>query len=480
MGDKTLGMSLDITPVLAKSKDFEYLVMTFDPIFGDLLRVLEVVKEFITRNDLIIYGGTALDMALRLKGDRIYPDELPSDLDFYSPNNIEHAYQIADILYKMGFKSVRAIMASHIHTMRVDMIDDHFVADLSYQPQEVFNVISTLKYKGMRIVHPYFQRIDQHSALSFPYDNPPKEVIFARWRNDVKRFNLAAKYYPEPDYVPSAVPVKLKVARFPIISRAVYAGFGAYALIYYHFDVLTDNVINRVQNNPDFGELTKQIIRSDIKIDESTIEFHTLNDTLEIMHYDIEKCSFELELTDIKLYEPFGSMIPEKATGIFRDKNITILGNKHRLIAINSIDINGVKFRTLNVQPVLKYFLSMYYILINDKKNKHNDSVALMYLQYYKSLLAMINVIELLISNEILQSNCIHESPLFLSIETYGNENISLATEVAMQRLNAELNDIPMQSVPINYYPERSNGKPHPVFDYSSSVHFCERGRQKI
>ena len=142
--------------VFERSKEFEFLVTSYDPVFEDLIEAIEVVKKFIIDHKLIIYGGSAIDYALRLKGDKIYPDDLLKvpDLDMYSPNNVEHSYQLADIFYKMGYKEARAINALHMETMRVDLVDNHFIADITYRPPELFETLPYLEYKGMRIIHP--------------------------------------------------------------------------------------------------------------------------------------------------------------------------------------------------------------------------------------------------------------------------------------------------------------------------------------
>lgn len=469
---------IDITPAKSQGKALEYKYLTYDPAFNDINKMLDVIREFITKNNLIVYGGTALDMALRMHGDKIYPDELPSDLDFYSAENIKHAYEIADILFKLGYNDTRTIMAAHIHTMRVDLDLDHYIADISYQPKEVFDIISTLKYQNMRIVHPFYQRIDQHSALSYPYDNPPKEVIFARWRTDIKRFNLSSKYYKFPaEYDNKIKKLTLQREQFPIWKKIVYSGFAAYALIYYHFDLLTSSLLtsnlltNNLQSSLQKGQNNK-IIRADIIITDNLISFETLNNTAEVIHFDVLKCSEELKLTDIKLYEPFGSLIPEKVTGYLTEtKKITIVGNKHRLISVNSIQINGYKLRMLNVQPLLKYFLALFYINVKTDKQLANT-----YLEYYFSLIEMINVIEKLIIDKEISIDDINGSPLFLSIETYGSDNVSLSTEVQLGRLYAEIDNKELEPLPINYYPARSFDKHRPTYDYNSSHYFRERG----
>ena len=38
--------------------------------------------------------------------------------------------------------------------------------------------------------------IDQHRALSLPYENPPWEVVMHRWKKDAKRYDLLYSIYP--------------------------------------------------------------------------------------------------------------------------------------------------------------------------------------------------------------------------------------------------------------------------------------------
>ena len=165
------------------------------PNYNDINKALEITKEFIITRKLIMTGGTAIDMALRLKGDRLYSNSKQPDYDLYSSDNINDAYELGSILCKNGLINVSCINAFHLTTMavRVDFVN---VADFTYCPDTVLKRMPTLKYGKFTIVHPHWQMIDQHSALSFPYTNPGKEVIFQRWEKDMKRYNMLHKHYP--------------------------------------------------------------------------------------------------------------------------------------------------------------------------------------------------------------------------------------------------------------------------------------------
>jgi len=425
---------------LDKGKEIEQNVLEFDPVYDNMLKANELVKEFIITNGLIIYGGTAIDMALRLLGDKIYPDNMFPDLDFYSPNNTTHAYQLADILYHNGFKECRVINALHMKTMKVDIIDNHFIADISYQPEEIFNLIPTLTYNGMKIVHPLFQSIDTHSALCFPYDGAPKEVIFARWKKDISRFQLLSKYYPI--VTENVVTIGKKISIPITMRKQVLSGIIAYAFMCKKFT-------EKLQSKP--------AINIQLLITDSIITFDTIqlpeSDYIDIVHFDIEKAAAQLSLNDIKIYEPVGSILPMKLIGRMSNHDVRILSTKNKLLSIDTFHTDHGSFRIVNSQFLLKYFLAMYFA--------HNSPG---YLALYDSLLSMVLT---------------EDSPLGLSIDTYGNDNVDISKQVLLNKLYSDLYDDVPFIIPSNYYPNRNIPimRPHPPFNPDDSEFFRENGK---
>jgi hypothetical protein len=63
-------------------------------------------------------------------------------------------------------------------------------------PKVIFDNLPTLLYRDIVIIHPHYQMIDQHKALTMPYENPPWEVISNRWKKDTIRYDLLYEYYP--------------------------------------------------------------------------------------------------------------------------------------------------------------------------------------------------------------------------------------------------------------------------------------------
>lgn len=174
---------------------YKNLITTRNESYNEITKALKLVEKFIIEKKLVLVGGMAIDLALKLKGDRIYNDNQVPDYDFYSTDHAADAYELGSLLCKEGFENVQCISALHITTMRV-RVDFETVADITYCPVEVFNKIPTLNYNKLKIVHPHWQMIDQHIALSKPFENFGREVIFHRWEKDMERYDKLYSYYP--------------------------------------------------------------------------------------------------------------------------------------------------------------------------------------------------------------------------------------------------------------------------------------------
>ena len=65
--------------------------------------IIKVVEEFLKRKKLVCYGGTAINNILPPDAQFYDRDiEIP-DYDFYSPNALEDAVELANIYYKLGY-----------------------------------------------------------------------------------------------------------------------------------------------------------------------------------------------------------------------------------------------------------------------------------------------------------------------------------------------------------------------------------------
>lgn len=164
--------------------------------YGNISRALDIVRDFIVAKNRIIYGGMSIDISLRAAGEAgIYPpDEVP-DYDFMSPDFYADSIELAGILHAAGFAEVNSINGTHVSTRRVRLGSDS-VADITYTPPAIYAAMPTVTHDGFRVVHPDFQRMDMHRALSLLLEKPPREVIQQRAAKDYKRYQLLDGAYP--------------------------------------------------------------------------------------------------------------------------------------------------------------------------------------------------------------------------------------------------------------------------------------------
>jgi len=486
--------------ILDENKEnYELACTRTDPYYEDWLRAIDVVKAFIREHKLIIYGGTAIDYALRLKGDNIYSDEANAipDLDFYSPDNVGHAYILADKFYDMGFESARAITATHLTTMRVDIGRNHWVADISYMPQKVFDNMPYIMYDNMRVIDPLIQRGDVHSSLSFPYDNPPREVIFARWSKDIKRFNKLDDKYPITLGDDTEDELKLMKTSIKCINF-IFSGFLAYNVYYSVYKQIYEGYIKNDIISKDDKSMAKTIFTENVIPGTTEIKA----DCVEFLGYD--KADFvifdsEDELGDYKLLkkECYMPILPVKnyysLCGMDEKYKTSVDFAKigKSLLSIHKYILDGKTIRMANPQFIMMYFLTEFH----SKNILKTSSKPGLYLKYYLSLLNMIRHVEYMYatSNSIEIDDSEVQDPVIVdhlmedlawlfmpSHITAGKYNISESSEMMLMRTISNYDDVWLDlNAPMNYKPEiaRKKNSAPPTFNYEKNINFNKQGQ---
>ena len=348
-------------------------------------------------------------MALRLKGKSIYDDNEIPDYDFLSPNNIEDAYDLVEILYKKGYKNLGTIKGIHVQTMRIKT-DFNFVADISYMPKIIFDNIPTLDYNGLKIIHPHYQIMDIHLSFSFPYDSPPMETIFHRFQKDLIRYNKLIEMYPIPTIKFNTkftqYPMKESILRFPK-KHIVLSGFPAFFAIKEMLDALCDKC------------KVKKLILPQHK--NNFNEFIFQNPT--VVTQDPQKLFLTLEIREFRKHYPFMNIFPESYVVKDGDMNgLEVLNVKTNLLAIHHFKEN---IDIACNQQILLYFLFKYYYTNNE-----------MYKKYYQMLLEMLDYGAKLVNSLIKQNSpdFILSTPFCISPMVYGEENYNAAYLVKLSQ----------------------------------------------
>ena len=189
MSEKDIERSLEI---LKKSqKDIE--VSQGEKLVSNptIQEIISIVEQFLIKKKLICYGGTAINNVLPEK-DQFYDlkREIP-DYDFFSPNSLDDAKELADIFYKKGFNDVEAKSGMHTGTYKV-FVNFIGVADITFIEPELFKSLmrEAIERKGILYAPINFLRMSMYLELSRP------DGDVSRWEKVYKRLLLFNKNFP--------------------------------------------------------------------------------------------------------------------------------------------------------------------------------------------------------------------------------------------------------------------------------------------
>ena len=153
--------------------------------------IINTVERFIIAKRLVCYGGTAINNIMP-EQYRFYNTniEIP-DYDFYSPNAIDDARELADIFFKMGYNEVEAKSGAHPGTFKV-FVNFMAIADITNMERTLFKTLQSRAFvKGdIHYAPTDFLRMAMYLELSRP------EGDVSRWEKVLKRLTLLNKAYP--------------------------------------------------------------------------------------------------------------------------------------------------------------------------------------------------------------------------------------------------------------------------------------------
>lgn len=474
-------------------------------------RALEIVRKFIVERGLILFGGLAIDYALRLRGQSLYPEDERPDFDVLSPRSVDDAYDLADILSSAGFEMVGVVRGIHVQTMRV-RTDFVWVADIGYAPAAVFSRIPTLELRGMRFVHPTFQRMDMHLAFCFPFNGPPHEDVFHRWRKDLERFNRLEGLYPL-DRVSLPAGEALRVVRAQSAAAVVCErgarcavalhGFAAYALL--------RGALEELAAAPAFAHLVpagRERIPSLALVfpDAHSFAVEVPDGVAALAHVAGPDPASIVGDRPAQWFEPYMDLCPESVQA----GPLVVRSTKGRLLATTPIRVRlGDETKGAPGTPETSgadldvNIVTPQYLLLHFLYEAHRaDGVAReTYLAYYAHTLEILRAAEEAYAawgRELgegpgVSGTALAEfaaSPFAPMVHTMGEANTNSAYVIKIATWAAKLQDSPpaalhldpgiasfLEGLPANYYP--ASGKARPSFDYSRSPLFRRAGERR-
>ena len=150
-----------------------------------------IIKKFIIDNNLILYGGTAIDLLLP-KDKKIYKkDEKLFDYDVYSDDAYNVGVKLVDLLVKNKYKYVQLREAAFTQSTFKIFIENLPVFDITNLSKEQFTVYSkfTKSRQQMLLVGPEILIRDMCAQLSQPH------ISYFRLEKTYDRYNLFNDVY---------------------------------------------------------------------------------------------------------------------------------------------------------------------------------------------------------------------------------------------------------------------------------------------
>lgn len=333
------------------SKIYENVALQRIRGIDEIRRALVIVELFVKMQKLPLYGGMAIDYALKLNGhEGIYTDDLIPDYDFFSPDSLSHSYAIALVLAKENYPLTNVINAIHPTTRKVRIDKAHAVADVSYMPLPYFDRIPLLNYKSFIIVHPDFQRIDLHRSLSLLYEGAPRENWRNRMSKDVKRLLLLDKYCPMSSH--ESADSSIFKDRFIDIFNCPCEVDCAKAIAQLDDSVcITGDLAYYIYMRITGGDVIEKC------------------NIVEVLVNDFD--SFELP-PDCEFYNKTFDIFADSA--VCSQKKTVYYNNDGQLVSAGLVSIDGRNYKVANIHYVMASLLYKYFMLRNiDYLNKYNN-----------------------------------------------------------------------------------------------------------
>ena len=315
----------------------------------DVQRMLTIVEDFIIKKKLVCYGGTAINNILPKYAQFYKRDiELP-DYDFFSPNALDDAKELADIYYKAGYTDVEAKSGVHYGTFKV-FVNYIPIADITYLHPVIYKSISkeAIQIAGIKYAPPDYLRMAMYLELSRPAGD------VSRWEKVSKRLAILNKFHPMKltkncNMIDFSKKIDLKMKdneRLHLLLRDIFIDngsvfFGGYSTHLYS-KYMPEKKQHLVDSIPDFDIIAEDIDKC-VMIVKERLKAEHIDNVKAIKHAAI------------------GEIIP---------KHIEIKVGKHSMAYIyepiachsyNEVTIDDKPVRIATIDTILAFYLSFLY-----------------------------------------------------------------------------------------------------------------------
>ena len=310
--------------------------------------MVNIVEQFLRNNNLICYGGTAINNILP-KHEQFYDKtfELP-DYDFFSTDAVNSAKELADQYAKSGFTNIEAKSGQHFGTYKV-FVNYVPIADITQMPEQIFKKlkVDSIKIYGILYAAPNYLRMSMYLELSSPNGD------VSRWEKILKRLILLNKHYPLYASKCSEIEIQRKIEKtnengdhIYNIVRLAFADqgivfFGGYALSLY----------------------TKSMPKKEKGVVAQIPDFDALAEDPEMVCNIVKERLIDHKIKNIKIvkHSNVGEIIPEHCELIVGRNTIAFIYKPFACHSYNEIEHENTKIKIATIDTMLYYYLAFLY-----------------------------------------------------------------------------------------------------------------------
>jgi hypothetical protein len=315
----------------------------------EIKRMIKIVEQFISKKQLICYGGTAINNILP-DYDKFYDNniEIP-DYDVFSHDALNIAKELVDVFGDLGFEDVVAKSGAHYGTFKV-YVNFQSIMDITSIPKKLFMTLkkNAIKINNILYSPPNYLKMSMYLELSRPEGNT------SRWEKVYKRLVLLNKHYPitdkkcadnfqrkmENNYINNHDNIYDIVKKVFIEQEVVF--FGGYAISLYS-NYMPKHIKQRIYKIPDFD----------------VISFNA-EKIANIIKYKLNN----IDINNVKIIKkkPLGEVLPTHYEIKIGIDTIAFIYEPIACHSYNITYINEQKIKIATIDTLLSFYLAFLYI----------------------------------------------------------------------------------------------------------------------
>jgi hypothetical protein len=315
--------------------------------------MIKIVENFLREKKCICYGGTAINNILP-KSVQFYNRDIEiPDYDFFSPNALKDAKELANIFYNAGYKDVEAKSGVHIGTYKV-FVNFIPMADLSEMHIDLFNAVfkESIIIEDIHYCSANYLRMNMYIELSRPAGD------VSRWEKVLKRLTLLNEYYPlETPINCQTVDFQRKMDNNAEYSEKIYmvvrdafieqevVFFGGYASSLYS-EYMPIKQRRLIQSIPDFDVLHEEPLKCAEYVKNKWAQFSDIKPSIQIIEH-----------------KELGEIIPEHIELIIGKDTIAFIYKPIACHNYNKIKIPNIttEIRIATIDTILSFYLAFLF-----------------------------------------------------------------------------------------------------------------------